>query len=141
MTPIPVYKKIATTMYCITNSNTISQSEGNYQRIEYIVTNFLPSGSGIDNGVKFNFVKSTPKKLVFDFGFHHMDDNGFYDGWTHHKAILTPSLIGDQIELQITGSNRRSIKEYLFETFYYALTKELTREELIDIQRIGQVQA
>ena len=60
----------------------------------------LPSGSGIDSGCKIDLDHSTCNKIVILFGFHHMDDNGYYCGWTDYKAIVTPSLIS-QFNLKI----------------------------------------
>lgn len=75
----------------------------------------LPSGSGIDSGVKFNWGKSKPEKLIFDFAYHHMND-GQYDGWTEHSVIITPSL-PNKFNLKITGRDRDDIKEYLYDVF------------------------
>jgi len=74
-----------------------------------------PSGSGIDSGTQLSD-ESTPKKLVFELGFHHMDENGFYDGWTYHKAIVRPSLEYG-FDLKITGPNRNDIKDYLYQVY------------------------
>ena len=84
----------------------------------------LPSGSGIDSGVKFNFDVSTPEKLVFTFGYHHMNDGGYYDGWTDHQLIVTPSLQFG-FHIRITGRDRNQVKDYLYETFQYALDEEV----------------
>ena len=84
----------------------------------------LPSGSGIDSAPKFDFDASTPEKLVFDFGYHHMNENGMYDGWTEHSLIVTPSLqFGFRI--RITGKDRNQVKDYLYETFQYALSEDV----------------
>jgi hypothetical protein len=94
------------------------------ERIQSLVKEHLPSGSGVDSGTRFNWEQSTPDKLVFNFEFHHMNQSGCYDGWTKHKAIVTPSLaLG--FEVKITGPNRNQIKEYLHEIFYFALKTEV----------------
>jgi len=87
-------------------------------------THNLPSGSGIDSGVKFDFNASTPEKLVFTFGYHHMNENGMYDGWTEHSLIVTPSLQFG-FHIRITGKDRNQVKDYLYETFQYALSEEV----------------
>ena len=84
----------------------------------------LPSGSGIDSAPKFDFDASTPEKLVFNFGYHHMNDGGYYDGWTDHSLIVTPSLQFG-FHLRITGKDRKQIKDYLYEIFQYALSEEV----------------
>jgi len=75
----------------------------------------LPSGSGIDQGIKFDWEESKKEKLIFTFGYHHMKD-GYYSGWTEHKLILTPSFFGGY-DMKITGINRNMIKDYLYDAF------------------------
>lgn len=77
----------------------------------------LPSGSGIDAGMKLDWDKSKPEKLIFLFSFHHMNEAGYYDGWTDHKLIITPSF-SSEFELRITGRNRNQVKDYLYDLFY-----------------------
>jgi hypothetical protein len=72
----------------------------------------MPSGSGVDSGSTFDFNKSTAEKLVFQVDYHHMDENGFYDGWTTHEVSVTPSLAHD-FNLKITGPNKNDVKDYL----------------------------
>lgn len=83
----------------------------------------LPSGSGLDAGVKFDWVKSTKDKLIFNFEFHHMNENGYYDGCTSHKLILTPSFAFGY-DVRITGNDRNGIKEYLSQLFNELFTAE-----------------
>ena len=84
----------------------------------------LPHGSGIDSDVELNLEKSNPNKLVFNFSFHFMDENGMYSGWTDHKLIVIPDLYND-FYTNITGRNRNYIKDYLYEIFDYALRQEV----------------
>jgi hypothetical protein len=93
-----------------------------------LVDTYLPHGSGIDNGVKLDFDKSTGDKLVFHTSFHRMDENGYYEGWTDHSVIVTASLI-HTLNIKITGRNRNNIKDYLHGLFYIALTDTLTTVE------------
>jgi hypothetical protein len=76
----------------------------------------LPSGSGIDNGILFDWLKSKPNRLVFKFSYHHLNSAGSYDGWTHHKLILSPSFTFG-CEMNITGKDKGQIKEYLYGLF------------------------
>lgn len=75
----------------------------------------LPSGSGIDAGMKLLTDDCTDKKIIFSFGYHHMNENGFYDGWTEHRLIITPAF-GD-LDLRITGRDRYNTKDYLYDLF------------------------
>lgn len=76
----------------------------------------LPSGSGINNGVKLLWDKCQREKVVFSLGFHHMDDSGYYDGWTEHELTVTPSFLGGYV-MKISGRDRNQIKDYLYEVF------------------------
>jgi hypothetical protein len=50
-------------------------------------------------------------------------NDGFYSGWTDHTVIVRPSFRG--INVRISGRDRNGIKEYLAETYDYALTQEV----------------
>lgn len=84
--------------------------------LEEMVENYLPCGSGFDNGTKFNWDESKDNKLVFDTAFHHMNEGGYYDGWTEHKIIITSDLMND-FNVKITGKNHNQIKEYIHSCF------------------------
>ncbi len=82
-----------------------------------------PSGSGIDAGTKY--LDGGPVgRLTFTTSFHHMNDVGYYDGWTEHTVVVTPSLASG-IEIRITGVNRNEIKDYLTEVFQEWLRSEV----------------
>lgn len=91
-----------------------------HESIEAICAN-LPSGSGIDNGMKFNFEKSGENKLVFDFSFHHMNENGYYDGWTEHVLTVTPHF-SYGFDLKISGRDKNEVKDYLYQLFQEVFT-------------------
>jgi hypothetical protein len=91
------------------------------ERINDLV-DLLPSGSGIDTGTEIDLDRSTGEKIVLYLSFHHMND-GFYSGWTDHTVIVRPSFRG--INVRISGRDRNGIKEYLAETYDYALTQEV----------------
>lgn len=101
-------------------SNNMEWKEKHRDSINAMLEN-LPSGSGIDAGTKFDWDKSTPERLIFTFGFHHLNENGYYDGWTEHKAIVTPSLYFG-INVNITGRDRNGIKDYLSDLFNETFT-------------------
>lgn len=94
------------------------------ERIVEIVSEHLPSGSGFDSGTEILFDESTADKITFQTAFHHMDEMGGYDGWTHHRVIVTPSFITGA-NIRVTGRDRNGIKEYIGEAFYSALTNPL----------------
>ncbi len=92
--------------------------------IDLLVRDYLPHGSGVDNGVLFDYDKSRSARLVFNFGYHFMDDNGFYDGWGDFQCVVTAD-IESGYNVEIKGRNRRDIKDYLHEIFSYALGTEI----------------
>ena len=79
-----------------------------------------PHGFGIDRGVQLLEDESAPNRLVFQCDYHHMDEAGFYVGWTYHKAVVTPDFVFGY-SIRITGRDRNQIKEYLRETLGYWL--------------------
>jgi hypothetical protein len=93
------------------------------ETIERLVKEYMPSGSGFDSGTKIDLERSRAGKLVFTTAFHHMDENGYYDGWTEHRITVTPSF--DGFNLRIGGRNRRDIKEYMYQTFDECLNTDL----------------
>lgn len=106
---------------CKESGNTFA--EQHESTIESLVDIYLPSGSGIDAGVKFDIESSKPEKLIFIFSYHHMQE-GYYTKWTEHKLIITPSLAND-FNMRITGENYNDVKDYLYETFQYSLSREV----------------
>lgn len=89
-----------------------------------LVLDRMPRGAGIDQGTQLRLDDCTPNKLVFGTAFHHMDEHGGYDGWTEHIVSVRPSLTST-IEVDIRGSNRNQIRDYLHDVFLDALTAEV----------------
>src|SRR5262245_54181916 len=71
------------------------------ETLQTIIDNFLPSGSGINHGTRLDD-RSTPDRIILLCDFHHMSEHGYYDGWTSHQIVITPSLVHD-FTLRITG--------------------------------------
>jgi hypothetical protein len=122
-----VYESLASRLNasanCAKSGNTEWQGK-HEEAIERIVNNFMPSGSGIDSGVKLDRERSNDSRLVFTFGYHHMAESGMYDGWTEHTLTVTPSFIGG-FEMKLSGRDRNGVKEYLYDTFHAALSSEI----------------
>lgn len=108
---------------CVKSGNSEWQ-EKHKAYIEKLVKDYMPSGSGIDTGTKFNFELSSSEKLVFTFSFHHMNSHGEYDGWTYHTVRVTASLPFG-FSVHINGGNKNNIKSYLGEIIHEALNKEV----------------
>jgi len=93
------------------------------ERLDLIEREYLPSGAGINAGCKILVAESHKDRVVIQTEFHHMTEFGFYDGWTSHKVIVTPSLIYG-FDLRITGRDKNGIKEYLGDLFFQTLDQE-----------------
>lgn len=123
-----VYQAIA---QLIDAYNTRTSREGKDRaadRIERIVRDHMPHGSGFDNGTRLDIARSSDEKLFFGTSFHHMNEHGVYSGWTQHHVVVKPSLAYG-FTLRIDGPNRNDIKDYISECFHHSLWKELTEEE------------
>ena len=104
---------------CITKNNQ-EWKEKHEERLLELCKEYMPRGSGFDAGTKLDFDKSTGDKLVFNTSFHHMNEQGSYDGWTEHSVTVKASLQFG-FELTIGGRDRNDIKDYIGERFQYAL--------------------
>ena len=93
------------------------------ESLDEICKKQLPKGSGLDCGVDLLIEESNEKKIVFSFDFHHLNEDGFYDGWTSHKLIVTPSFNG--FDMRITGKDKNQLKDYLYDLFGDVLSAEI----------------
>jgi len=121
-----LYQRIASTLLAVQNCEKSGNEEWRIKhsaRLVYELPSVLPSGSGFDSGTSLDMEESKPERLVFNTGFHHMDQNGFYCGWSNHQVIVTPSLVFG-FQLRVTGLNTRGIKDYIAEVFEHALNSE-----------------
>jgi len=90
------------------------------------VKNYLPSGSGVDGGCAIDYDAQRPSRIKIDCGFHHMDEHGYYDGWTQHTIIVEPNFT-QWADIRVTGVNRDDIKEYLGDLFHHALHEHIEK--------------
>ncbi len=118
-----LYRRLATLVSayhrCVETKNTLWE-EKHEEEIERLVKNFLPSGSGFDSGTTIDIDASTGEKLVFTTSYHHMNDGGYYSGWTEHVVTVRASLQFDK-DIKISGRDRNDIKDYIHEEFDRAL--------------------
>ncbi len=119
-----VIEKLAATLFTRTLFSQDEETKEKWEeKAEEIVEEYLPSGSGFDSGTKIIWEKTTKDKIVFQADFHHMDDNGYYDGWTEHQVTVRPGFLG--MEISVSGRNKRDIKDYILDTFRYDLEKKI----------------
>lgn len=136
--PQPLFRQLAQSLAAMNNcrkNGNLDWIDKHKRNIEELVYQFMPRGSGVDNGTKFDFEKSTPEKLVFDFGYHHMDEHGFYDGWTEHTLTVLPSLQFG-VDLKISGRNRNDIKDYLYDLFHHAISIQVFQNDNLDWRKV-----
>jgi hypothetical protein len=101
-----------------------------------LLEQYLPSGSGFDNGTTLNVDKSTPQKLVFNTAFHHLSEHGYYTKWTDHTVTVRPAFQG--LDIRVSGRNHNDIKEYIEGCFDYCLEETVCntlRESHLEIAR------
>jgi|VirMetMinimDraft_7_1064189.scaffolds.fasta_scaffold241884_1 hypothetical protein len=117
---IKVFQKISQELTVLANPNAdqhwIDKARDN---LEWIQDEILPSGSGFDSGCKI-LEHSKRNRIIIQCDFHHMNENGYYDGWTYHTCIITPDLAYDH-EMRVTGKNKRDIKNYILDIIYDAI--------------------
>lgn len=131
----PVYQQVAISfsalLHCQKNYCVRPDAEANHaEMINRICKLYLPSGSGFDSGTEFNYEDSTEDCLVLCTSFHHMDEHGYYDGWTDHVIKVKPSLAFG-FTLEIEGEDRDGIHDYIADTFHHMLTAEADFDPLI----------
>ena len=117
-----LYQSIASQLNIIERRPDTSFAVKAEQRLERLLKQ-LPSGSGFDAGCEL-LDNSTSNKLIFSADFHHMNEHGFYCGWSEHKVIIKPNLIFG-FSMRITGRDERGIKDYIADTFHYILDSEV----------------
>lgn len=91
-----------------------------HDRVDRILA-CLPRGSGIDAGT--TIVSVTDKQIVLTAGYHHMNEGGYYDGWTEHTIRVRPSLMLG-MTVTVSGPNRNNIKDYLQELYMRVMDQE-----------------
>lgn len=125
-TKAPLYQRLAciidARLRCIATDNQTGLSIHD-DRLAYIQDNLLPHGSGFDSGTTIDLDRSKEDRVILCTSFHHMNDTGYYDGWTDHEIIVTPSLVLGY-RMRVTGRNRNQIKNYIADVFGSALDHE-----------------
>lgn len=101
------------------NAGNLRMAEEAEDRVREMAKEFLPSGSGINNGTTVNLIKSNAYILEMFCIFYHIE-NGTYGPRTGHRIIASASLASGFL-LTITGEDYNGIKEYLYDTFRQAL--------------------
>lgn len=128
----PLYAEIARTCGALENCRESGNLEWLHRYeawLEYIEKNILARGSGFDSGTKIDRERSHAERVILTTAFHHMDEHGFYDGWTEHEVWATPSFTGG-FRMKVKGRNRNGIKEYIGDVFQQDLSTDVSFEWL-----------
>ena len=80
----------------------------------------LPSGAGFDNGTKLDEPACNAMALRFNTSFHHMNEHGYYDGWTDHTVTVRPTF--DGLAITVSGVNCNDVKDIIADAFHVVLT-------------------
>ena len=94
------------------------------EKLNDLIREHMPSGSGFDNGTSLDHDRSGGERLTFNTAFHHMDENGSYNGWTEHAVTVRPHFIGS-LQVKVSGQDKNGIKDYIAECFDAALSQEI----------------
>jgi len=108
---------------CKEKQNTEWQDKHEDSIVE-LADNYLPRGSGFDAGTTVDLDASRHNRLVLNTSYQHMDESGYYCGWSDHSIIITPSL-AHGFDLRITGRDVRDIKDYMAEVFDFMLRESI----------------
>jgi hypothetical protein len=130
-----VYQKIAETcnwIQALERTEAISDQEKwesiAWNRLKNIEDNYLMSGSGFDAGTCILEAQSSSKKIVLHSSFHHMNENGMYDGWSEFDIIITPVLTSTGYDVRIVKKDilrkYRWDIDYLYDEVCHCLDKE-----------------
>lgn len=105
---------------CLKNGNEYAAKWD--ELLDTIQREYLPSGCGIDSGTTIDVDDCNRGRVVLNTAYHHMNEGGYYDGWTEHRVIVSPEF--DGITIDVKGRNRNDIKDYLAETLDHCLNEE-----------------
>lgn len=123
---VTVAHAIANLLFAISHAperNTEVWTARNRARLDSIIKEHMPSGSGFDNGTTLA-ENSTPDKLVFHTDFHHMNEGGFYTHWSQYDVTAKASFLYG-IALLIGGRDSNQVKDHIYEVFKTALEQEI----------------
>lgn len=126
-----IYKLIAEKLDALRRCEAVGNEEWAEKHREKIdaIMDTAPSGSGWDLGTTLVDDACRRDRLVFRGGFHHMNEQGYYGGWTDHEIHVRPDFFFGFDICRITGRDRNDIKEYLGDMFWYWLSEEIIESD------------
>ena len=144
--PIPLYRWFARIVaqhayYLESGNTTWADITESYIKVE--IENAFPSGGGFECGTKFDLEAAAAeittdagrilplRRLQFSVEYHHLDDLGYYDGWTQHVVTVRPDL-ETGFDISVSGRDRNEIKDLIAEIFSELLCREVTEHAPTD---------
>jgi hypothetical protein len=124
---LPVYREMAIRIDALKRCVAANNEEwtAKHNAVLKGLADMLPHGSGFDCGCTIDFNASTGEKLVITTEYHHMDDNGMYDGWTSHVVTVKASLLHG-FTITINGRDKNGFKDYAYDLLNEALSDMVT---------------
>lgn len=101
-----LYQKVSSLISAKYNHSFEQNKEWEISKIKELVKEHFPHGSGFDGKTYFDLDLSHSGKLVLFTEFHHMNENGYYDGWSTLKIVVKPSLQFG-FDFKLTGIARK----------------------------------
>ena len=117
---IEAYVEAATALHNCEESGNIAWEERWESRIKQL-TSLLPSGRGLSDVEFGETVK--PDRVNIHCTYHCVNHDGYYDGYRDYVITAKPSFLF-KLELNIKGRDYNGIKNWLWDTFHFALTQE-----------------
>ena len=118
-----IYQRIAVLVEVANGAISKDHKTSAIDKLEEIIKEKFPHGSGFDEGVTVDLSNSTGKKIVFKTKFHHLGESGCYEAWTSHAVTIRPSFV-EEIDIEISGRNYKDIKDFIHEAFYDILLSD-----------------
>ena len=89
--------------------------------LNYFTEEHLPRGSGFDGSTGIDANNSTRNSIIIWTEFHHMNDLGYYDGWSTHTFTMTADLeFGFELEHTYEGCEEHEA-DFIFDHMREAL--------------------
>lgn len=136
-----VYKRIADELVNLVTSNALHLARDEKRAQEIFqealgnictMEEHLPSGSGFDAGCSIDIKNADMNKIVIRCDFHHMNENGYYCGWSKNVATVTPSFLADfiiDVKCDFSEMDEEDrpcqFEDYIYEALYDCLKKEV----------------
>ena len=100
------------------------------KQVDELIDKYMPSSSGFDGKIELD-EKSTDEKIIIHVEYHHMDINGFYDGWSTFKVIITASMAYNYC-MQVKGESvvRKYFYHVGFDDFVISVFRDCLDKEV-----------